>query len=387
MPFISKRFYLILCATTHLFCITAPTNASILGTIYDLEWEAEEALKQELVSLPEALENIPYGEDIGVVTGVKTISLQGITAPYNASIIEGTDGEYLLFFRQDIPIRPPAPGPFYTYVGVVKLDSAFEQKEEACVVETGSTFSEDPRVTKVGNEYYLSFNDLVLIEKYYCRIIRVGRWNPNTFQMDFITDLDQEFKPVEKNWMPFESHINGRPTLHFVYSMTPHKIFHLPDPEMNFMHSLGYSRSKTTPRLPWLSKWGEPRGGTPAKIVDGEYLAFFHSSFKDKKKVWYVMGAYTFETQHPFRITSISRFPIIFKEIYTAPHIHTANPNVNNIFPSGYVVEKKDGKTLLHVSCGDNDAAVKIITIDKKALEKTMTKINHSETPQLQKIQ
>lgn len=60
-------------------------------------------------------------------------------------------------------------------------------------------------------------------------------------------------------------------------------------------------------------EFGAPRGGTPALLVNGEYLAFFHS----KKRVFkhgttskigtYFMGAYTFSSEPPFMLLRASR--------------------------------------------------------------------------------
>ena len=122
--------------------------------------------------------------------------------------------------------------------------------------------------------------------------------------------------------------------------------------------------------------WGGLRGGTPAQKVGDEYLAFFHSSFRDRNGIiWYCMGAYTFEDQPPFRITKISNYPILFEGIYGTPPMNTADPMKRVIFPSGFVVEERNGKEVIHLSCGENDASVKIITLDKNTLLRGMKKI------------
>ena len=63
---------------------------------------------------------------------------------------------------------------------------------------------------------------------------------------------------------------------------------------------------------------GELRGGTPP--LDGDqYLGFFHSYFRTEDfdiKIWYVMGAYAFEKDPPFRMIGISKEPIIFTSLY-----------------------------------------------------------------------
>jgi hypothetical protein len=116
-------------------------------------------------------------------------------------------------------------------------------------------------------------------------------------------------------------------------------------------------------------KWGIPRGGTPAILIDGEYLSFFHSSFEDEKGIiWYIMGAYTFASVPPFQMTRISPCPFLFKGIYSTPHGEIANPKIRSIYPAGLIYERRDGRDVIAVSCGENDSAIKIISMDKQAL-------------------
>ena len=84
------------------------------------------------------------------------------------------------------------------------------------------------------------------------------------------------------------------------------------------------------------------------------------------------MGAYTFEATPPFRMTRISPHPILFTESYKSPHRHTANRMVQCIFPSGFVAQNQNGKDVFHVSCGENDSHIKILTFDKEGLLKTL---------------
>jgi hypothetical protein len=89
------------------------------------------------------------------------------------------------------------------------------------------------------------------------------------------------------------------------------------------------------------------------------------------------MGAYTFEAHPPFRITGISNHPILFRGIFDTPYINTASLDKRVIFPSGFVLEKQQNKELIHVACGENDSAVKIITLDKEKLIKSMNRFEH----------
>jgi hypothetical protein len=127
----------------------------------------------------------------------------------------------------------------------------------------------------------------------------------------------------------------------------------------------------------WPKEWGGPKGGTPARRVGDQYLAFFHSNFNDLNDInWYVMGAYTFEAKPPFRLTGISYYPILFEGMFDSPPMVKANPRLRALYPSGFVVEKlEDGRELIHVSCGENDSTLQIVTIDKDALFKTLKRL------------
>jgi predicted GH43/DUF377 family glycosyl hydrolase len=161
----------------------------------------------------------------------------------------------------------------------------------------------------------------------------------------------------------------------FEYSLSPHNILKLPDTRINSIDHLIFPDHPSPPRLPWQEVWGHPRGGTASLKIDDEYLGFFHSSFKDSENIlWYVFGAYTFEAEPPFRITSVSKCPILFKGIYDTPILNTALHNKRVIFPSGFVIEERDGRQLIQLSCGENDSGVKLVTIDKEALYKNMIK-------------
>ena len=89
------------------------------------------------------------------------------------------------------------------------------------------------------------------------------------------------------------------------------------------------------------------------------------------------MGAYTFNAAPPFNLTGISKYPILFKGIYETPFINTASIDKRVIFPSGFVVENQDDRELIHLACGENDCSVKIVTLDKEQLLKSMLRFEN----------
>ncbi|OGN56345.1 MAG: hypothetical protein A3D96_05475 [Chlamydiae bacterium RIFCSPHIGHO2_12_FULL_44_59] len=310
-------------------------------------------------SLPPSLSNLPLAEKEGIVLDVKIFHFPLFTPPYNASI-GISEGRHYLFFRYDFPLFGHGFPFSISNIGSVQLDQDLNPLEKTfCKIRTNSPFSEDPRFFQHGKENYLIYSDIHSHSKD-VRGLRIGALNLKEQKLDYITPLHHQFQKVEKNWTPF-SH-SGK--IHFVYEIGRQKILSLSDPQKDSLESfpsLLFSSSS------WSSRWGILRGGTPALLVEKEYLSFFHSSFEDHLGIiWYVMGAFTFEAFPPFKMTRISPYPILFKGIYDTLHQPMANPKVRSIYPAGFVL--KDERDSLLVSCGENDSGIKLVTLSKDKL-------------------
>jgi len=327
------------------------------------------------LSIPFDLQTIPLANKTGLVLDTKKISIRGVSAPYNPSMVEHGQG-HLLFFRFDVVDREARAG-FYTYIGYCELDSNFEQTEkEFKVIDTGTKFSEDPRALRVGEEIYLVFNDLQPEGYFGSRSMHIGKLNLQESKLEYSTDLDLQIKSVEKNWVPFARIENEKPEIYFEYYLNPHKIMKLPNPKENSLTHLHYSNSSVIPKIFWPIAWGEPRGGAVTRRIGDQYLGFFHSAFEDPHKIfWYVIGAYTFEKDPPYRITGISHYPILFDGIYDTAHLNTAETRKRVLFPGSFSEGIKDGKEVLYLCCGENDSGLKLITIDKQILLKNLKKL------------
>lgn len=320
-------------------------------------------------ALPKELGGVPY-RDGDIIQEVKNIHLRNVFAPYNASLIEKGDGHFLLFYRHDV-VRQMHFNTFDTYIGCAELDEHFEQTGKDVVrIETGSPHSEDPRVIKNRDDFFLVYNDGPY-KDVRDRKMHIAQLDPESFQPVQITKINSHFAATEKNWAPF-SYQNS---IHFEYQLfTPRKVLKLDDPGSPELSHI--NDPLPVVNIDWENKWGTPLGGTSARLVDGQYLAFFHSKFKDDKgSYWYVMGAYTFEAEPPFRITAMSKEPLLFKGIYQSEAVNTATPYKFVIFPCGYAIKGYGERTFLHLACGENDCAVKIVTIDKDRLLKSMKEI------------
>ncbi len=318
------------------------------------------------VLLPMEFYQIPFAEEQKIVLGVKEVPIREMDAPYNAALTKSENGEYLLFFRYDIKKK----GSFnHNYIAVVELDEKLGQKSDFKTIDVRSEFANDPRVIKNHSQFFLVYND-TFSSNPKDRIMKIAEIDLVDYQLKYITSLDRRLKSTEKNWVPFHFGGGASDGVCFIYSIQPYDILRLENPRENNLKKVTEISQINT--FPWL--WGPPRGGTSAEFVNGEYLTFFHSSFKDwYGKRWYAMGALTFESKPPFKITAVSPHPILFEGIYSSPNLNGASSKLRCIFPSGLVLTE-DGKIL--VSCGENDSSIKIITFDQEALLNSLIPVN-----------
>lgn len=308
----------------------------------------------------------------GIVFETKQIFLERYPEAHNPSIIN-TDKGLLMTFR----VVPDPQTLWISYIGVVLLDDSLRPISEPQLLDTRfdntktPSQSEDARIFAYNDRLYLLYND------------NVDRVNPSTqYRRDMYlaelieTDGKYEMTPPlklcheekyggqlwQKNWVPFV----WNDTLLYAYSIIPHEILY--DQNQDGMCSPLYA---TEAQNRW--SWGPLRGGTPALLVDGEYLAFFHSSVYTSskasggKKMWhYYMGAYTFSAEPPFEITKISQKPIVEKTFYTKSDF-----NKRVIFPGGFVVMEDK----IYFSYGKDDTQSWIGIIDKEALKRSLVPV------------
>ncbi len=325
-------------------------------------------------SFPPVLQDLPLGESTGIVKGAKTVSIRNVPGRYyNASLVEYGNG-YLLFFRYDVIDHTHIPS-LCSYIGCAELDAACEQTDQEFKrIDTQSHYSEDPRLFKSGGELYLIYNDCSPQNPSY-RTMRMAAFNREEWSLDFITELDLQAKPVEKNWVPFEwVDESSERNYYFEYYLHPRKILKLANAHLNEAPQLNFLEALPAQKLSWRHVWGRIRGGTNVLKVGDQFLGFFHSNFRTKdQSLWYVMGAYTLESTPPFRLTAISPYPILFEGIYGESS--EAKAALHCIYPCGYVIEEREGKEWIQLSCGENDSSIKVVTLDKEALLKSLTQL------------
>lgn len=327
--------------------------------------------------LPTQLQNVPLAEDSGMLLAVRNITIPGYPYSYNPSIVEEKNGFHLAF-RFDVKLANlPHKRKFLSYIGMIALDKDFHPKGYPRILNTSSEFSEDPRCIYVGDKCYLIFNDCsdYSLTKDF-RSMRVAQIDLSRYKLETIHNLDIQMQPIEKNWIPFAVQDQQEIKLFLSYTINPHKILKLFNLNENKLEHLPLD-SMSWVNNPWEKKWGNLRGGTPAILIDDEYLAFFHSNFIDQKTKlsWYVMGAYTFASSPPFQLKSISPYPILFQGIYQTT-IRNDLSYLRCIFPSGIIYTKEGEREVVYVACGENDKAIKILTFDKKKLLSGLIPIN-----------
>lgn len=349
------------------------------GRAPDLSFLFDPETSACIANKPLLVKNLIFGIKVipGLVLSTQAIHIKDVPYPYNASLLEDGPENYLLAFRYDIPVTyVKGQSPFTTKIGISKLDASFQPIGKVYPIDTHSEYSEDPRIFRFNKELFLFYNDLVSKQPY-CRYMRLAKLNERDMRVESIISVDPHLTPVEKNWPPFEAVVDGKNTLFFSYMPNPHKVLSMINHQNGPSWQLQFDGMSRQAFVDWENTWGTIRGGTPVRLVDGEFLGFFHSFVFDKMNnhYYYVMGAYTFESQPPFRMTRISEQPITFPGMYSTPICRTADQKKSVIFPAGFVVRNRAGSQVIHVSCGENDSGVKIITLDKEKLFQTLKKV------------
>ena len=318
----------------------------------------------------EAHNGTGFRKEAIVINSVR-IPLNDFPKAHNPSLIKIDQG-LLLVFRY----LPDNKKLNISRIGVMILDEHFNRISKPHLLDTrligtSPSQSEDARVFAVNGELYLIFTDNLDVsspsnqqrrDMYMCKLHYVdGEFFAGLPTRLYHETEYQKFK-WQKNWVGFD----WCGELMLIYAPHPHEILY---PDLHTGEC--YSIYKTCPKINW--EWGTMRGGTAPIMMDGEYLAFFHSAIMTSslasqgKKMWhYYMGAYTFSADPPFAMTSISPAPIVGDNFYTQSKFEK-----RVVFPGGVV---DCGEHLL-VAYGKDDSEVWITKISKDALKASMVPV------------
>ncbi|MEI6531600.1 MAG: hypothetical protein WCN87_02130, partial [Chlamydiota bacterium] len=291
------------------------------------------------------------------VIETKKIDIPGYSYAFNASIIPFQEA-YLLSFRtgsyQDaadsVFIQNVLPGsrPRKTdEIGLVFLNKNMEAEGPVHILDIHHHHGlrafrqQDPRLVEVGGRVYIVYSNMIERREDPIRRVFVAELFYDGAQFtagspEYLAHFEGAGnRRVEKNWVPFD--FEGK--LLLSYSLVPHIVF-----APLWGSSACTTVAKTAATISW--NYGEPRGGTPAILDQGQYIAFFHSSKMMaskqsgcQKMLHYFMGAYTYLAEDPFSLTAISPSPILAKSFYSGTMYNTWKP-LRVIFPCGLVADK-----------------------------------------------
>lgn len=308
----------------------------------------------------------------------KQLIIPGYPDAFNPSLIRWYDGRLLLSFRTREPLTHSSH-----LMGFVWLNEDFEPEGEPRLLSIyeeaplKTSRAQDPRLIRVGDAYYIVYNNILSNEDLETRRMLVARlhYEDDHFYIikpQYLLDFKGDKKNWrEKNWSPFE--YQGK--LFFSYSLNPHRVF---------MPSLLDGKCETgacTMMENFHWKWGELRGGTPAVLDHDHYIGFFHSfmdmaSVQSKGKIisHYFMGAYCFNSKFPFALTHMSPEPIVGKTFYGGPDYPTWKP-LKAIFPGGIMVDEK----YVWVVYGRQDYEAWVVKMDKEGVIKSLVPVAYEK--------
>ncbi len=309
----------------------------------------------------------------------KQIKIPGYPHAFNPSIIRWNDS-YLMSFR----IIPDPKFSFNSRLGLIRLDRNFSpignpqildtQHEDPYPISTHPSRAEDARLLMINDRLYMVYSDnkdFAVTRGGFRVYISELRFNGSAFIVHNNECVSHfpgaSLQKREKNWTPFDYKGN----LLLTYSLSPHKIF---------KPLIGQGKCETfcstSGDIDW--KWGELRGGSPGLLHGDEYFAFFHSSIsmptvqsQGRHIPHYFMGAYTFSSEPPFQITSISAAPIIGTGYYSGAEYKPYWGSVKAIFPCGYIYDDN----FVWIAYGKQDHEIWIAQLDKDALFNSLTPV------------
>lgn len=313
---------------------------------------------------------IPRNDSI--IIAEKKIEFEEFPGAFNPSLVKIND-TYLLTFRY---CPDPVFSPHVSWIGIAQLNEDFDPIRKPQILNIRPINpqtppqGEDGRLFFYRDRLFLLFNDNPEIDSpsfsdrrdmYIAEIFL----NQNSFAISLPLKLFYPKKNSQfwqKNWVPF---IWDQKLL-FSYSIIPHEVL-----QPHFFDGECFTSFLTETSPPW--NYGTLRGGTPALLVDGEYLSFFHSSVSiPPEKYWdlsswfYFMGAYTFSSSPPFNITKMTSKPI-FNDGFYDPDSYGKKV----VFPGGFV----DAGPLIYLAYGKDDCEIWIATLSKEKLKEALESI------------
>ena len=223
-----------------------------------------------------------------------------------------------------------------------------------------SLHAEDPRLIVYKNQLVVVYNDLVgNFRRMHLAFLTLEDEGIQVQKIQMLKKEGEE-KNTEKNWVPF-CHADQ---LYFVYETYPWTILkYEEDGVCTIFKSLDILIPGETPHL---------SGGTPALKVGDEFVSFYHirsgltRSYVSWNRYIYLVGAYAFDANPPFRLKKMTVRPLSYRGAYNL----TDNPK-KILYPVG-VIDQGDH---FEVSVGVNDDRTEIVHVDKEKLFSLMSPV------------
>jgi hypothetical protein len=231
---------------------------------------------------------------------------------------------------------------------------------------------EDPRLISIKkNELFaISYTSKHTIYDKFIPTYVIGKFNKKNNNIEFDRSVNVLQNDVDfngKNWVPFAKSNN----LYFIQKINPLHIIEL-NITTGTLRSL--LKSNKTVHLPWKSVYGtEIRGGSPAILIRGTYLSFFHT-VAFTQRPWnlrnYFMGAISFCPDSPHSIHMMSSYPIVDEEWYLGKW--TQHDIAYTIFPTGLMYDSTIDVDHIFLSLGLQDVNGLILKIHVDTLFHSM---------------
>lgn len=299
------------------------------------------------------------------VLDVQQLHIPGYPTACNASIVRWQDRLILSFDAYSLG-KEDQPD----LMGLAVLDEEFHVIGIPQILDVQKNLWQDARLIAHNEALYLVFNGAI-DDGIRRMFIARAHFNGIEFTLETSNALlnfpGENSTQWERNWIPFIYNDSLLLTARF----SPHKILRplLDSQTCEEVASSNFSSN-------WM--WGTVRPGTSANLDGKRYLALFHSSkvmpslhSEGEPIQHYFMGAYTFEDKPPFRITAISKEPIIGKHFYHGPEYTMCKP-CRVVFPCGFIMDEQ----FIWIVFGRQDHEIWIAKLEKKGLYENMESCN-----------
>lgn len=259
---------------------------------------------------------------------------------YNSAVVP-FDGRFVGVFRTEYKTRMP-----YLHVGWsddgIHWELAHERIQFKCAdPEIGNmVYAYDPRLTRVGNDYYIQW-----CNGYHGPTIGLAR----TRDFKSFEQLENAFLPYNRNGAIFPRKINGHYAMLSRPSDTGHTrfgdIFYSESPDLTFW---GKHRHVMAPGKGWWQDTKIGAGPSPIETSEG-WLLFYHGVLGSCNGFVYSTGAALLDLDEPWKVICRGSEHILTPE---ASYETTGSvPNV--VFPTAAVVDAPSGRIALYCGAAD----------------------------------